>query len=480
MRQSNLKVVFLIWIFNFSFAQQMDAGYEPMEIGDTVPDITLSNLINYPTETAKLSDFKGKLLILDFWSTGCISCIESWPKLVSLQEMFKDKIQIVLVNSFQGDSIVKPLVEKRERVLGINMSLFPIACGDSVPKQLFPHNGVPHIVWIDQNREVRSITVGSELKKENIQAFFDGNAIMITQNGSSGMKTKRGYNLREPFFVNGNGQEDLAKKLITQSVLTEADYDFFGFFSFFPRVKVEKRKNNSRFIYDIENLRGLVAERASVKGLFAFAYEQRAKNMISGHSRTLLENRPGNRVVFKVKDTTKYNNYYSYQLTINQPTSLGELQKMMRLDLEKYFGLKARWEKRKRQCLVFSVKDTTRISYNGLGKSLFEINDVDFKVSGPSGRSFMSEIIDWMEVSVTAYYVSAYDYNNKKWPIIDETGIKGPVSIEVEADVFNHKELDKALSKKYGMRLTLEERDVDVLILYESEVSKKKEAVFSF
>src|SRR5258705_5959636 len=57
-----------------------------LTIGDKVPDIVFENVLNYKNKKAKLSDFKGKLVILDIWSVGCISCIESFPKLEALQK----------------------------------------------------------------------------------------------------------------------------------------------------------------------------------------------------------------------------------------------------------------------------------------------------------------------------------------------------------------------------------------------------------
>ena len=54
---------------------------KPLKIGDKVPDIEFKNIINYKSKTARLSDFKGKLVILDFWGTWCTSCIAAFPKM---------------------------------------------------------------------------------------------------------------------------------------------------------------------------------------------------------------------------------------------------------------------------------------------------------------------------------------------------------------------------------------------------------------
>ncbi len=42
-------------------------------------------------ETLKLSDYKGKVVILDFWATWCPPCRKGIPDLVELKKAYKDK-----------------------------------------------------------------------------------------------------------------------------------------------------------------------------------------------------------------------------------------------------------------------------------------------------------------------------------------------------------------------------------------------------
>ena len=69
-----------------------------LQVGDSVPDILLGKMINNHSGAKRLSDYKGKLVILSYWSTNCTPCLEDMPYLENLQRQFGDKIQVLLVN----------------------------------------------------------------------------------------------------------------------------------------------------------------------------------------------------------------------------------------------------------------------------------------------------------------------------------------------------------------------------------------------
>lgn len=64
--------------------------------GNPAPDFTLSTLKG---ETVKLSDFKGKKVILNFWATWCPPCKAEMPHMQNFYEQQKDNgIEIIAVN----------------------------------------------------------------------------------------------------------------------------------------------------------------------------------------------------------------------------------------------------------------------------------------------------------------------------------------------------------------------------------------------
>jgi peroxiredoxin len=57
------------------------------------PDFTLKSITG---EDITLSDYRGKVVLLDFWATWCGPCMQSIPELVRLREKYKDKGLVVL------------------------------------------------------------------------------------------------------------------------------------------------------------------------------------------------------------------------------------------------------------------------------------------------------------------------------------------------------------------------------------------------
>ncbi|MGZ4100208.1 MAG: TlpA family protein disulfide reductase, partial [Bacteroidia bacterium] len=70
----------ILWLIIFLFSiLRCNAQERPLKVGDKVPDITFSNVVNYKSATLKLSEFKGQVIMLDFWATWCSSCLAAFP-----------------------------------------------------------------------------------------------------------------------------------------------------------------------------------------------------------------------------------------------------------------------------------------------------------------------------------------------------------------------------------------------------------------
>ena len=74
-------------------------GSRPAGIGSNAPDFTLQDADHKIT----LSQFRGQVVVLNFWGTFCAPCVEEMPSLVEMQRRLKSKGVEVLAISIDDD-----------------------------------------------------------------------------------------------------------------------------------------------------------------------------------------------------------------------------------------------------------------------------------------------------------------------------------------------------------------------------------------
>ena len=101
-------------------------------------------------EIVKLSDYKGKLVILNFWATWCAPCREEMPHLDKLQSIDKlENLKIFPIN------VGKEKIEKAEKFfLELKIKNLDIYFDDTVKlANLFSLRGIPTSIIINKNGE---------------------------------------------------------------------------------------------------------------------------------------------------------------------------------------------------------------------------------------------------------------------------------------------------------------------------------------
>jgi thiol-disulfide isomerase/thioredoxin len=106
----------------------------------------------------KLSDLKGRVVLIDFWATWCGPCLVAMPKLQAISERFKDQPVTVLGLNIESDMADDHL----KKVIGRRGVTFPqMIQGGQKQMKAFRVNGIPHLVLIDQQGVVQDFHVGS-------------------------------------------------------------------------------------------------------------------------------------------------------------------------------------------------------------------------------------------------------------------------------------------------------------------------------
>ena len=114
-----------------------------LTLGKPAPDFTLKDIGG---ETVSLKDFRGKVVLLDFWATWCGPCIHELPELKALYEKHKDNpdFAFISISSDVNDETVAKFVANNE------MPWIHIRETEELQAK-FNVNGIPHYTVIGKN-----------------------------------------------------------------------------------------------------------------------------------------------------------------------------------------------------------------------------------------------------------------------------------------------------------------------------------------
>ena len=139
-------------------------------VGKAAPDFELELMDG---SDFKVSDRKGKVLVLDFWATWCGPCIRALPILMSTVEEFEeDGVELVAVNLREDKETVEKFLGKKDWDLTVALD------GEGKAGELYKVTGIPQTVIIGKDGKVMKVHVGanpatfkSELTRELKEAF---------------------------------------------------------------------------------------------------------------------------------------------------------------------------------------------------------------------------------------------------------------------------------------------------------------------
>jgi cytochrome c biogenesis protein CcmG/thiol:disulfide interchange protein DsbE len=135
--------------------QQAEAAKAHDTIGKA-PEFTLKSAKD--GKTVKLSDFKGKVRIVDFWATWCPPCRGEIPHFVALQKKYKKKGLEVIGLSVDRDG--PDVVNKFAKEQGINYT--SLMADDKAMSDYGGIRGIPTTFVIDRDGNIVKKYVGGQ------------------------------------------------------------------------------------------------------------------------------------------------------------------------------------------------------------------------------------------------------------------------------------------------------------------------------
>lgn len=155
------------------------AGLEP----PASPEISVAEVLGQGP--VKLSELRGKVVLLDFWATWCTYCVKTMPRLNALHQKYKDRgLVIIGLNEFEGHIKGEPATRAQELEYfrqfkrRLNVAYDFAVAADARNDGPYGVAGLPTAVLVDRRGRVRFLTIGAsdeeaELMKTMILKLLD-------------------------------------------------------------------------------------------------------------------------------------------------------------------------------------------------------------------------------------------------------------------------------------------------------------------
>jgi peroxiredoxin len=118
------------------------------------PDFTLSTLEGRPV---RLREFRGKLVLVNFWATWCAPCLHEMPSMEQLYQTFKQTEFVLLAVSMdrQGEGVARPFVDKLKLT-------FPVLLDSTLEvSRQYSVRGLPTTYLIDPEGLLIGVVIGA-------------------------------------------------------------------------------------------------------------------------------------------------------------------------------------------------------------------------------------------------------------------------------------------------------------------------------
>lgn len=135
-----------------------------IEAGATAPEFTA---INSAGEQVKLSDYRGKVVMINFWASWCTPCVREMPMINQIAQTYQNDVETLFVNVGEAKGTIREFMEKQQFDFPVIIDVTGKVSG------LYRITGLPATMIIDQEGIFSHILLGELTKDIPLQQWLE-------------------------------------------------------------------------------------------------------------------------------------------------------------------------------------------------------------------------------------------------------------------------------------------------------------------
>ena len=143
-------------------------AFDGWSMGSRVPTVGMQaedfSLLDLEGKSQSLSQYRGKIVLVNFWATWCKPCTTEMPAMQAIYNKLRDKGFVVLaINELEDDAKVREHIKRYGHTFPVLMDR------DNKVANQFGVFGLPVSVFIDQEGRVQEYIKGGLLTEQKIE-----------------------------------------------------------------------------------------------------------------------------------------------------------------------------------------------------------------------------------------------------------------------------------------------------------------------
>ena len=168
-KTQTILLLFMFLILSLASCKKDTSSETPggVEVGNIAPDFTLAGVDN---NFHSLSDYRGKLVLIQFWASWCSFCREENPELVSLLDEYKQKGFEILGVSLdtEKDSWMNAIEDDHLNFVHLS----DLEGFKSPVAETYKVSSIPQMFLVDENGVIILITSSASAVSDKVEQHY--------------------------------------------------------------------------------------------------------------------------------------------------------------------------------------------------------------------------------------------------------------------------------------------------------------------